>query len=253
MNSFESPNVSAEENEKLLSSLEEADPTSYSSLDTFQIPISKGKNVEIEGKEYHEIKHSPELQQMISRMLKGIIPVSDIIRNENPETGEVKFYSRIMPLDQIEHSTDQEEVKADIFILKHVLGDHDRGLDHNMLLQGGKAVYFDFENARFSIFNRTQEYIDNATESLKGTSDIGELQYIVTKLDLLNERFSGESGERFLVTLLKNSGKEKITDLFYVSENFREEFDNLERFQSALLERIQGILAAAQKRISNLQ
>ena len=146
-----------------------ADPTTYSALPpstelTYAGTVrerGEGRNYlnkvyEAEGDTWYELAAgmSPEAQQVAARLLKGIVPVADVVEKDG------KYYSKLMKHEDIEERISEDEARAD-FELIHLLlddSDHtlvgdprnvDNGTGHNARLHDGTATYHDFSGAYF--------------------------------------------------------------------------------------------------------
>lgn len=196
----------------------EPDPTTYSPLPlegemSHTADIVKGKIFTVgvhESGEYVELKENnqPKEQQAIARLVKGIIPVADIVsRRDAPE----KRYSKVMPLEHIQQEDTPADVRAYLEFMSSVFGDEDRVLSestqHNIQYENGKAVLFDFAGFK----------IADAPQGLSGRSRGPHTRESLTKLlELLSEfskRLEGEEGKAFLNSVLRNSGV-RPSDMF---------------------------------------
>lgn len=229
--------------------LEETDPTTYSALasensliDTKDTTDRNDFKILADGVDRYvplTPDSNPQKQQVISRMLKGIINVADIVSIKK-ETG-TEFYSRILPHENIQQKSDKNEVIANVMLLELVFGDYDHrfteefGLsdtEHlNLRVDQNVASYFDFDRANFdTIIN-----LDN----LKGEK-YEVLRYLRVRLEELEARFKGEEGKAFLESIIRASGK-TIAELF----PYMEKDTSVEDFQDMILKRIAETRALA--------
>jgi hypothetical protein len=91
-------------------------------------------------------------QMFLVRMIKGIIPVSDVVFVTNKK-GSGSFYSREMPLDDIEDDSERsygrDNVIVDMFILNMIFHDGDHEINPrnwNMLSKESHFAFFDFDS-----------------------------------------------------------------------------------------------------------
>src|SRR5579872_1498379 len=137
---------------------EEADPTTYSSIappelqDRKKFDVSDyGKKIETKDGGYYEVVKDPEMQQFVSRVLKGIANVSDVV-SVSDRNGVTRYYSRDVPLGKVQERTSLSEVEADLFILRSIFGDIDHsftnGERRNVREEEGRITYFDFDGAK---------------------------------------------------------------------------------------------------------
>ncbi|MDB5244964.1 MAG: hypothetical protein JWN90_69 [Parcubacteria group bacterium] len=221
---------------------EDADPTQYSTLsptkpleDTGSLTQLRGKKILTDGVDRYvqlDSSMSPERQQVIARMLKGIINVADIVTVENKKG--LELYSRILPHEKIQRKSTQNEIVADQAILELVFGDYDRvvyekyGMNdkehHNLRIEGGIGSFFDFGGANFELPIHSEQLIVEKTEVYT---------FLKNQLDQLEARFAGPQGREFLDSVIRASGK-TIAQLFPKTEGN----SNVEDFQDMLLSRI---------------
>lgn len=107
------------------------------------------------GRHFHEIVKRPEDQMFLSRLLKGVFPVSDVVFTSVGDYG--KFYSYEIPLSDIgsDESYDRQHAEVDCKILEIVFSDSDhvpKGRwylgeninEQNVRSEGSKTAFFDF-------------------------------------------------------------------------------------------------------------
>lgn len=146
----------------------DADPTTYSALS----PTGSFEHVgtvrergegkmhlndvyESEGDTWYELSGSSAAAQRIaSRLLKGIIPVSDVVERDG------KYYSKYMQHERINERLSEDEVRADFELMQLILDDSDhllvgdprnstKSVGHNARLEQGTATYHDFGELHF--------------------------------------------------------------------------------------------------------
>jgi len=213
---------SPEELAKIQEAQEAADPTTYSQLSPRESLRQVGAYykrerdkkektiVEAEGSRFYSLDKG-ESQQVIARMLKGIINVSDVVAVRSPGMlnkllSRKTFYSREMPMERIEGETSTREHIADLWILFWVFGDPDH-FGRNVREKDGRTVYFDFES--LSLFQGSSKQDSDVfafTRGLLNLADKEQLGIMHDKLNRLEDRFRGIEGERMLRVIIKDSG-----------------------------------------------
>ncbi len=216
-------------------STKEADPTTYSILSIgkkrtkiLRNPFVKYKlPLKTDGKEnYYELcndgPHSPKGQQVISRMLKGVINVSDII-SEVGVDGVKKYYSLEMNHEKIEQKSTKEMVRADQLFLEFIFNSNDHHLNmysgwaNNALLKNDKVSHFDFGEDAYYFLSKPKN-IDTLVMQIQQLKR-EDFLYLKEKVVMLNEQFSGEEGRLFFDSIIKSTG-ESVVDLFGPKEVF---------------------------------
>jgi hypothetical protein len=193
-------------------------------------------------RKFHMIRSLPEDQLFLARMLKGIMPVSDITYDKHG------FYSYEMPLERIDSESKPytwEQGLADTLILDAVFHDDDheisgKGPDWSFTngeRRGDAAVFFDFENfgRRFWKPSRiselwTRRLFKDSPEARTACLD---------RLKDLRETFEGRAGLEYLKTILGNVRRaRKETPRVIAKAPGSTEPERLKTFQEELLDRI---------------
>jgi hypothetical protein len=251
---------SPEEAELIRKVTQEADPTTYSEVAFAEGEEKKdlGKAAEgyenqlvsSRGEKYVKLGHgeSDSSQFVTAKLLKGILNVSDIIKDEKGE-----FYSKVMPIDKIQEETSDAEIEGDFFVIRALTGDGDhdftpasenlKGGAKNIIREDGKAVHFDFGYSR-----ELNPAINNAEQAkYTGTE---ALQLADKKLDAIYKRLNGTMGTLFLKSVMKESGL-GVKDVF---PNFNEvdesEDSDILAIQAALLNKVHEARSEVNKRMS---
>jgi len=237
----------------------EADPTTFSPLPVTE-PLKKlapaeedKRNVIFQsgGETYVSLHSRPELQRLVALSLKGIVNVSDVVPNA---TGAGPHYlSKVMPLDKIEQPHAASETQADLLVLACVFTDEDRSADTtgqittyeggNMRAKEGKTALYDFEEARQLL----TEDMELGMRRVKFVEDPQALEILITKLDLLEQRYAGDEGLAFIKSVVAKTGK-SVPELFGPKRPDADE----QELQRNLLERIASTRVAAHARIAAL-
>lgn len=159
------------------------------------------------GRTFHEIVRSPRDQMFLARLLKGVLPVSDIVYVPN----EKKFYSYEMPGEDTSLERDTRfEPTAELIIFIAIF--HDTEHVHlNFQRRGGGYHYYDFDE--FSYFWKQRgraipiiESTNQLVRSLKGDSHKSVI--LKRELNRLRSRVEGGSGLTFMEQIVAAMEKE---------------------------------------------
>lgn len=193
----------------------ETDPTTYSPVipeggltaTGKEIPNKRYPIYEDGVSEYVRLKEDGPRQEVVARLLKGVINVADVV-SVPVERGR-EYFSKIMPHDQIDASSSEVDIRADLEVISLVFNDQDRNFrmpheyggafEHNLRQEGGKVSHFDFGEAELNIdapFRGSVRY--DSTMLLQKTRE---------KLDALKEKFSGDEGRAHFLSIIAASGK----------------------------------------------
>jgi hypothetical protein len=183
------------------------------------------------GGRFHPIDKQPEMQQLVARLLNGILKVADVVRYQNCWYSYERPYS-LMP--ETSGQLQLSDVCADMAILAAIFGDTDRSLavDSNgqpltasnvSLRPDGTYAIYDFEYAcrfwrqdnslrhlratlrRFGSINQVDE---NGTIKCRKVPDRGN--YLVSVADKclqLQRRYQGPEGQSLFKSIVENSCK----------------------------------------------
>jgi hypothetical protein len=237
----------------------ESDPTTYSILPSgekrnkiFQNPFVKRKiPMKTDGEEnYFELDnsghHSPKGQQAVSRILKGILNVSDII-SEIDSKGVKKYYSLEIPSKKIKQESTLELVQADQILLGYVFGSNDHlstysGWMNNASYKDSKVAHFDFGEDAYD-FLREPSNKDSLTSQIKQMKP-GTLLYLKEKVMMLEARFKGSEGRLFFGDIIKST-REDVVELFGPKKFFEynQHTKPEDLVYQTLMERIENLLA----------
>lgn len=141
-------------------------------------------------------------QQVVSRIVKGIINVADVVRGPDGQ-----YYSKKLSHESIEHAATHEEIYADLHLLALVFGDTDHKFfssngmvdaEHqNVLVDDGKVSYFDFGQADMGRWS-------NRFSNSPWSGQTGIL--LLRKLESLKNQLNGPEGLRFLEAIIEDTG-----------------------------------------------
>jgi phosphatidylethanolamine-binding protein (PEBP) family uncharacterized protein len=188
---------------------EEADPTTYSPL---PLPGNMPHTVDFdvrarphtigvhESGEYVELRKDPKVQMAVALLAKGIVPVADVVQlQDKPE----KHYSKVMPLEKIEHTTTKDELLAQLEFMYLALGDYDHrtlnSVQHNYVHKDGKAVLYDFGDVDLNMEFRGLYPPRQAEHTVESLVHLKEL------LAQFQARIEGEDGEKFIASVLEHA------------------------------------------------
>lgn len=212
---------SEEELERARKAYEEADPTRFSPLPLDErVMVEEGKAdpnryspvVQHKGERFvrlAEYNHGA-IQQMVALLLKGIVPVADVVQ----DTTQSAHYSKVLNHSSIKDSNDSvDEFKANKEILSRIFGDGDHqyfshdpkvpaSFNHNLEHHDRAVSFYDFGRASFYPFDFKGLFVEHSEESAR---------ILLSKLLLLQQRISGKEGYEFLEALY---AKTHIAEVF---------------------------------------
>jgi len=232
----------------------EADPTTYSMLppDEMRVKLIRPLNEyslpvrTADGETYYELsnKNDPRGQQVVARMLKGVLNVADVVTVPDEE-GKERYYSRKMPLQKIENDTSKEELASEQLLLEYLFNSKDHLFNpqsnwaNNATYKDGKMVHFDFgEDA--DNFLRAPTNRDSLIARLQFMSP-ETIAHLKEKLSELHERFAGEEGKEFFRSIIAASAA-PATEVFTSHDAFEKhaDLDPVELLHMVLMGRIEG-------------
>lgn len=232
----------------------EADPTTYSMLppeemhvklirplNEYSLPVRTA-----DGETYYELsnKNDSRGQQVVARMLKGVLNVADVVTVPDEE-GKDRYYSRKMPLQKIESDTSKEELAAEQLLLEYLFNSKDHLFNphsnwaNNATYKDGKMVHFDFgEDA--DNFLRAPTNRDSLIARLRFMSP-ETIAHLKEKLAELHDRFAGEEGKEFFRAIIAASAA-PATAIFKSHDAFEKhaDLDPVELLHMVLIGRIEG-------------
>lgn len=235
------PKPSKAESQSIKEATREADPTTFTPVPLDRTPktgsiIHGGREfirVQSGGSEYYELnkaeKNEAHTELLISRLLKGIVNVSDAV----PHKTKPKFFSKIMELGRVRDQSITEEGDVDITLLIALFSDRDHiGPDHNLAKQDKAIVFYDFGRAYDDFFRLDR--MPHEEPVLKRLSDEA-LALFIEKLESVRERAGGPEGRAFIESALGGISMPEAFDMSYVEEGMD---DPIGLFQNILLARI---------------
>lgn len=224
---------------------EKADPTQFSALDLKVDPVEIGfvpdklNRIFTDGADsYFSLRPitNSSLQKFTARMLKGIIPVSDVVG----ATDSSILYSKKLPHERIKgEPVTKEEILADTELLYLVFGDYDhfdkKNRTSNAYMENEQISYHDFE-----MTNLKEEII-----ALRKVHTPESLEILLSHLKSLKHRLEGDEGLKFLESVLN--------DAQLTAKSFYDTEATVQDLQSTLMRRIGNAEAFARMKRSELQ
>lgn len=227
---------SEEERERARNAHESADPTAYSALPpetlvpTGEHTPMHSRLIVTDGEErYVPLPKGGPRQQVVSRLLKGIVNVADVV--DGPDG---KQHSKILKHESIEQPSTPDSILADVEVTYLVFGDFDRRYysalemetaEHsNMRIEAGRASYYDFQEAGLTSPPVALKSKEHTTSSLR---------MLDTKLEALKRHLSGADGLALINGIADASGKSLYSLFPYSDLN-----ESPEHLQEGLLRRI---------------
>lgn len=245
----------------------EADPTTFSQLPLRHRPVEigrePGKNqpIAVSGdRTYVELmgNKQPAFQQAVARMLKGIVNVADVVKDEYSEDGA--YYSSVVPIERIKEKNPIAEVQADGYVMEQAFGDwdHMEGLTEdepwmtNARYEDGKVSYFDFDHAREGMWHSVSF---SAPRALAKISDPEVLHIAFDKLELLKQRLSGSEGLSFMRAIFgsKQETKKTLNSILRLDKRGLSAPKQVKYLQDLYLARIQQAEDALLARLQELE
>lgn len=238
------------------SATEAADPTTYSVIGPHQFkedPTNQPWESRVLDADTGETFFMPnrepkaaEAEFVISKLLKGVLPVADIVRDSKNVQR-----SRKIDLDRIGTSASKEEILAEIVIMTFVFNDADHKLSHitsnphNIsLLRAGKGfkhAFYDFADA-VEIFEKERDSSDLRYIPLSCYDSI------LQKTQILTSHLEGSTGTAFISHILSLVNK-PLEEVFNVPERYKKEAkrDPAGLLQRTILRRLQNLQKSVQK------
>lgn len=148
-------------------------------------------------------------------LLKGIIPVADVVAVEDPKTEQNRFFSWVLEVEQLPGSMTIEDLEAEIVIVRFLFRDADRhfasGL-HNVGSSTGIAdkkelaeyYYYDFDQVYENFWDRNDStYLPNKRE----LRSIAASPRFAKKVAALTKQLEGPEGLAFIAAVEEKMDK----------------------------------------------
>ncbi|HBH71349.1 MAG: hypothetical protein UU88_C0007G0020 [Parcubacteria group bacterium GW2011_GWC1_42_11] len=232
-----------------------ADPTTYSilppekvqtkiirPLSEYSLPVRTA-----EGETYYELSglHDPRGQQVVARMLKGILNVSDVVAVPATD-GENKYYSWKLQHGKIEDENTREQMIAEQLLLQYLFNSKDHMFNkysdwaNNGRYDGGKLSHFDFGEDAYKFLETPTGRGSSIAQFMQMKPDT--ITYLKGKVSELESRFTGEEGKKFLQSII-DASPAHVTELFGPAEVFQKysNINEVDLLHSVLVGRIEGL------------
>ena len=191
---------------------EEADPTQFSTLPPDELESTKvnadvarfspmasnGIDTFIELSEFK----SPEVQQILVRLLKGIVPVADIVRvkGNNQDT----FFSKKLDHTHIASSSSPDaEMAADIDFMHLVFGDSDHDVLNGRQVRGKETKNAVNENSAISYYDFSEFDLSQKVQLINVHTPTS-VKLLLEKISSLRERLAGRDGHVYIESIIKD-------------------------------------------------
>lgn len=200
---------------------------------------------------YERVSAAPQNEYIISKLLKGVINVSDVVEVNG------SYFSKNMDLEAIEEKTSGPEQAADMILLYALFDDTDHKLgkrySKNAAIKNGRATYFDFDVARIPTGNESNEHRNSLIEDLNNSEDPESIlqkaisirvdrgvakkeaeiySHLLNKIELLREQITPD----FVLAILSSIDNEPS---FETDEVFVDKSEMADTITAALQQRMQ--------------
>ena len=161
------------------------------------------------GDTYYQLNNeaSPQVQAFVAKLLKGIIPISDVVSIKDA-MGKEYFFSKQIHLEDYDVVSTKDEIQACTLLLQYIFNDsdHDIEIDYthddnlNARYANGKFVFFDFGAATNFL-----EFEQHTLPGLLNYVSSEVLGILSNKLLVLKERLDGDTGKTFFDVIHKKT------------------------------------------------
>lgn len=153
-----------------------------------------------DGRRFYEIDSHPRDQIFLSRLLKGVIPVSDVVYDKKTK----KFYSYEIPLERVSEGNPlpyNDDRIAQVRILGWIFNDYDHTTwGTNMNSTNNKHVFYDFE-----FFKHFWDEVDwKPVRRLVQHGVEGVVKELFKHSQPLKARFDSEEGFSFIRSIVED-------------------------------------------------
>ncbi len=232
-----------------------------------------GKFADTSGREYYRILQGPPKDQMLlARILKGVLPVSDVVYvSDMPEQIDTEghlYLSYKMPLEDIGPSQAKygpEEIQQDIDLLRLIFSDRDHSLyernrpgsEHNNLRsKDGRTAFFDFGVA----FQNPEAYgswaygdeSESHHQSLRAAMierrktpiELKNIPFLRERVEALHKHLAGEYGNTFIRAIVADMERRGIgTPQVILAAPGKSVDERISAFQKEIEKRIEALRA----------
>lgn len=203
------------------------------------------------GEKYYQIQMGEEGQQFVSLILKGVIPVSDVVTVVNDDA-ETLYLSREINTQDYQTEVDTLDARASTQLLKIIFCDSDHIVSkknpHNIQFTDGKFVIYDLHQAAWDFLD--SPFFDKNLEATKFLS-LELLQKLKSKLEAFEKQITGSEGRRFASAVYQKVFAEATIDdnaggvIFNGDKHM--EFDDV---YALLLGRLHMVLSTVESRLN---
>lgn len=201
----------------LLSRAETAELIAKSKMDN-----QKGESICLtSGREFHLITRNGPSQFMVAALLKGILPVADVVPVFDHEQRNYKYFSYYTPMSAVREKMDEKDFVAGIYILCFVFRDCDHGayLDRqgkiqysNMMVNPEMEVgyFYDFHFSSPEFWEaEIEENVSILRKIHERTKDLDPDTKVklIDKINKLCVQLEGEKGLHFMSNILGKTRK----------------------------------------------
>lgn len=161
----------------------------------------------------HLLKENPERQQVVQRLLKGIVPIADIVQIGS------SYYSLEPTEDELEDTVEIEsEIASDIALLRFIFRDTDHRLrysDHKYInvAKLNERKYYLFDLGKIDFWSRESLLAKGRARRFLQTCPEGTSKILFSKCNRLIELLESPSGQDLVHGIIQASGQE-IQQLF---------------------------------------
>src|SRR3989338_7707290 len=187
-----------------------------------------------EGRHFYAIGEKASDQMLLSRLLKGVVPVSDVVYIKDQDGGE--FYSHSLfrrgkdALENVDKNFEVdyglEELDVDILLLQYIFSDGDHGprgtpqrvtefplqpegAYSNIDRQRDNFSFFDFHHFERHFWEESgKEFLHKFLKENLQKFNPHQKAFLTTRLKQLRDRVTGEQGTQFLKDILSSIEKE---------------------------------------------
>ncbi len=224
-------------------------------------PIVRNENGDVFFELNKRVNGTAYTDYAVAMMLKGILPVSDVIVTKRFMRSD-KIYSKRMSLEKMKVPSTIEEISADILIFQKIFHDYDHRVVDNFAEAGdgqfgntyhddnGRLAHYDFGASKY-FFRSEDEARSAITLKTEIQLDQAVSRALINKINKLLERFSGETGLSFLRAIIKRTSK----SVFYLfgspPEDIAKDKDPVVLLQETLLTRLSTLKKEAEQSLKN--
>lgn len=180
-------------------------------------------------------ENNPETQKVLSMLVKGIVPVADIVRHIPTAT----MHSKVMPHDRVQTESSGDEVLANRELLAQVFGDRDHN-NRNIRDELGQVTFYD-----------TEPVLDFALKGYNQDHTKASLELLLHKVEELESRLTGEAGKKFFDSVARVSAATPVD--FYIHGSPGVALFTMDDVYNTLMRNIQATKTQVRARLSEFE